>query len=174
MQMVARGRRALERARPRRELKARVKFNTGRIHVLPVARVAVLFVTWCEGSELAEVHHVNHDRGDDRLSNLTCLTRSEHALRHCKAASRFRLCAGCWTLFVNLSPSNEAWFCSRECHWRSVGGNWRGGLSPADWAELSFRNSTWRAPPLPRHRCASCAAVAKNESRRCASSVSEG
>jgi hypothetical protein len=59
---------------------AEVKTREGRRTVRGKSVARVVWTTFRGPVEPGlEIHHVNHDRKDDRLDNLQCLTRREHA-----------------------------------------------------------------------------------------------
>jgi hypothetical protein len=156
MRLVARGRQAMLQARQRPGLKSRTSFLVSPTVRTNLARIAVLYHTWRGGRDLGEVHHVNGCFFDDRLSNLTTLTPAEHQRRHKAKDMRFRLCPGCWSLFVTSGKWPAEVFCSHACYVRSAGGRWRGRPTVADWMELSWseylRGAAAPPPPLAQLR----------------------
>ncbi len=83
------------------------------------------------------IHHLNHDRGDDRLENLGCLSPSEHQSHHAQDTADIALvarglvrrrqllwrCCTCGTEFMRkeiaaLPRSNS--FCSSACQLASL------------------------------------------------------
>ena len=80
------------------------------------------------------VHHLNHNKKDNRIENLEVMTAAEHSRKHAKDRPRKYVkleCPYCYSKFVR--PANQIGgrtrvFCSRSCNakfTRSVG-KWLG------------------------------------------------
>ena len=62
------------------------------------------------------VHHVNHNKRDNRLENLTAMTYAEHARHHNDRWPREKLCVLCGESFEPApTKRRRAQTCSREC-----------------------------------------------------------
>lgn len=80
------------------------------------------------------VHHLNHDKKDNRIENLEVMTAAEHSREHAKDRPRKYVelvCPYCSSEFVR--PANQTWgrvrvFCSRSCNAKFTrsAGKWLG------------------------------------------------
>lgn len=68
------------------------------------------------------VHHINHDRKDNRIENLQVMTQSEHASLHSKKSKLVELrCPMCGCVFIRrraqscLGRQRSSSSCSRSC-----------------------------------------------------------
>ena len=62
------------------------------------------------------VHHVNHDKRDNRLVNLALMTRAEHSAHHNNRYSRTKACVICGTVFTpHPTKRKRALTCSEGC-----------------------------------------------------------
>ncbi len=77
------------------------------------------------------VHHINHDKHDNRIENLEVMTHVEHSLHHVKRGRTMvdLICAFCSKEFkrekAQVKPGNT--MCSRRCNglYNRHIGNWR-------------------------------------------------
>lgn len=62
------------------------------------------------------VHHVNHDKRDNRLENLVLMTHQEHSEHHNQKHPKTKLCTECGTEFTPHPTKRErALTCSPVC-----------------------------------------------------------
>lgn len=83
------------------------------------------------------VHHINHDRGDNRIENLRLYsTRAEHTMHEKHVPKRkynpedSKTCIGCSRLFTRGDRPNskfsKAKFCSHKCFMKNTKRDWHG------------------------------------------------
>lgn len=62
------------------------------------------------------VHHINHNKKDNRIENLTLMTSQEHSEHHNQKHSRVKECVMCGENFTPEPTKRErAVTCSRKC-----------------------------------------------------------
>lgn len=68
-----------------------------------------------------EIHHIDENKQNDDISNLQCLTKSEHGKIHAKKYGSVKstkmtkfICANCGKEFENVNTGNNK-FCSEKC-----------------------------------------------------------
>lgn len=62
------------------------------------------------------VHHINHDKLDNRLENLTLMTHAEHSAHHNNRYPREKVCEVCGTTYEPLPTKRKrSKTCSEEC-----------------------------------------------------------
>ena len=66
------------------------------------------------------IHHINHDKTDNRLENLSAMSRSEHLIAHANASGK--TVGGWFCIDCGKKISNGAKRC-RECHAKSMAAN---------------------------------------------------
>lgn len=70
-------------------------------------------------SEDSQVHHINKDRADNRLSNLKVMTMLEHQRLHNQFLPTTKICEVCGKEFTpNKTKRRRAHVCSNECKLR--------------------------------------------------------
>ena len=67
------------------------------------------------------VHHIDGNKHNNALSNLSLMTLSEHARLHASTGRKFHMliCPQCGIEFKkwdNLLLNSKQWFCSRKCN----------------------------------------------------------
>lgn len=62
------------------------------------------------------IHHKDHDKENNDISNLELLTPSEHQRRHhAELPEKEHICEHCGTVFTSKSPTGRSRFCSSRC-----------------------------------------------------------
>lgn len=63
-----------------------------------------------------DVHHINHDRLDNRIENLQLLTKSEHTILHNRVDMSDRKCVVCGKTETSITKNGRPDWAGQKCH----------------------------------------------------------